>query len=272
MNRKTLQKPATLNGIGLHTGGPCSMTLKPAAQGYISFVRTDLKDSEPIKAELASVSSTMRGTNLSNKTAEARTVEHVLSSANALGVTDLIVEIDGSEPPVMDGSAIEYAKAMLNAGFKDLPGGYPVLTLTKKIEYKEGNISYAAEPADKTLLTFVFLRDHPLVSRQEYTLEFSADNFLKEIAPARTFGFEEEINFLRQHGLAKGGAIDNCVIIKNDCFSVPLRFDNEMARHKILDMIGDLKLMNKALGPMHITCTGGGHKSNIEFGKILLKG
>ena len=271
MNRKTLAQSAVLKGIGIHTGAPCSMAFKPSSQGYISFVRTDLKGSEPIKAELASVSTTMRGTNLKNGAAEVHTVEHVLSAANALGITDLIIEMDGPEPPVMDGSALEYANAMLNAGFEDLGGNYPVLKLNKKIEYKEGNISYAAEPADKPQITFVFVRDHALVARQEFTFEVNRDNFLKLIAPARTFGFEEEIAFLRAHGLAKGGSVDNCVIIQKDKFSVPLRFADEMVRHKILDMLGDLWLMNKALGPVHITCTGGGHKHNVEFGKILLK-
>ncbi len=272
MNRQTLKQSATLNGIGIHTGEKCSMTFKPSAQGYISFVRTDIAGSQPIKAEVGNVSSTMRGTNLKTGIAEVHTVEHVLSAAHGLGITDMVVEMDGPEPPVMDGSSKVYAQAMLNAGLEDLGQVYPVLGLTKKIEYSEGNISYTAQPAQELIFTFVFLRDHPLVSRQEYTFVMGKDNYLKEIAPARTFGFEEEIAFLRAHGLAKGGNIDNCVVIRKDGFSVPLRFDNEMVRHKILDMVGDLKLTGKALGPMHIICTGGGHKSNVEFAKILLKG
>ncbi|MDR1124069.1 MAG: UDP-3-O-acyl-N-acetylglucosamine deacetylase [Elusimicrobiota bacterium] len=271
MERKTLQKEVILKGTGLHTGVPCSMTFKPSAQGFISFIRRDLEGSAPIKAELASVSSTMRGTNLKNGAAEARTVEHVLSAANAFGITDLIIDMDGPEPPVMDGSALEYAKAMLGSGFKPLGGCYPVLKLKNKIEYKESDISYSAEPCDKTKITFIFVRGHALVSRQEYTFELTPDNFLKLIAPARTFGFEEEIAFLRANGLAKGGTADNCVIIQKDKFSTPLRFADEMARHKILDLLGDFKLMNAALGPVHISCTGGGHKHNVEFAKILLK-
>ena len=271
MHRKTLVNETVLKGIGLHTGAPCSMMFKPSEQGYISFIRTDIQGAEPIKAELASVSSTMRGTNLKNGAAEVHTAEHVLSAANALGITDLIIEMDGPEPPVMDGSALEYANAMLKDGIKEIAGEYHAMRLSKKIEYKESNISYVAEPSDKTKLTFIFVRAHALVSRQEFTFEVSQNNFLKLIAPARTFGFEEEIAFLRANGLAKGGTIDNCVIIQKDKFSTPLRFADEMARHKILDMLGDFKLMNAALGNAHITCVGGGHKSNIEFGKILLK-
>jgi len=271
MERKTLQNTAKLTGVGLHTGMPCSMVFKPSEQGYISFIRADLAGSAPVKAGLASVSSTMRGTNLSNGAAEVHTVEHVLSAASAFGITDLILEMDGPEPPVMDGSAAFYAKAMQDAGFKKLPGTYPVLDIKKKVEYAQGNITYSAVPADKTLLTFVYLRPGSIVTRQEYTFELTAENFLKEIAPARTFGFEEEIAFLRAHGLAKGGTKDNCVIISKEGFSTPLRFDNELVRHKILDMVGDFKLMGKALGRLHITCVGGGHKSNVEFGKILLE-
>lgn len=272
MNRKTLESATTLNGIGLHTGAPCSMSFKPSEQGYISFVRTDIKDSGAIKAAVSNVSSTMRGTNLSNGKAEVHTVEHVLSAAHGLGITDMVVEMDGPEPPIMDGSAIEYANAMLKAGIKDLQLPYPTINLSKKIEYTEGQISYSADPDTKLSLSFVFLRDHPLVSRQEYTFEMTQEGYLKEIAPARTFGFEEELAFLKAHGLAKGGNINNCVIIQKEGFSVPLRFDNEMVRHKILDLVGDLKLTGKALGPMHIKCICGGHKSNVEFAKILLKG
>lgn len=272
MNRQTLKKSATLTGVGIHTGEKCSMTFKPSDQGYISFVRTDIKGSLPIKACVENVSSTLRGTNLKTGEAEVHTVEHVLSAAHGLGISDMIVEMDGPEPPIMDGSSIVYANAMLEAGIEDLGKDYPILSLPKKIEYKEGQISYSAEPDSELKLSFVFLRDHLLVNRQEYTFVMTKDGYLKEIAPARTFGFEEEIAFLRAHGLAKGGNIDNCVVIKKDGFSVPLRFDNEMVRHKLLDMAGDLKLIGMALGPMHIKCIGGGHKSNVEFAKILLKG
>ena len=272
MYRKTLAQNAALKGIGLHTGAPCSMVFKPSAQGFISFVRTDIKDSKPIKAELASVSSTNRGTNLKNSTAEVHTVEHVLSAAAALGITDLIVEMDGPEPPIMDGSALEYANAMLKAGFERLEGQYPELKLNKKVEYQEGNITYIAFPSDKAKITFIFTRDgHAMVSRQEYTFEINQNNFLRLIAPARTFGFEEEIAYLHANGLAKGGSADNCVIIQKDKYNVPLRFHDEPVRHKILDMLGDLQLMNMSLGHVHIVCAGGGHKHNIEFAKILIK-
>ena len=271
MKRKTIINPTSINGIGLHTGKPCSMTFKPAGEGYISFLRSDIKDARPIAALAENVCSTMRGTNLSNGKEQVHTVEHVLSAANGLGITDLLVEMDGPEPPIMDGSALPYAQALAQAGFRELPQEASVLKLNKDIEYKEGDISYTAKPADKLSITFLYLRNHPLVNRQEYTFEYSEEGYLKEIAPARTFGFEEEIAFLQANGLAKGGRIDNCVVIKKDGFSVPLRFRDEMVRHKILDLLGDLKLTGKILGPMSLVCHCGGHKTNVEFAKMLLK-
>ena len=270
MKRKTIKTLQTLTGVGIHTGENCSITFKPSDQGYISFKRTDLKDSEPIIALAQNVSSTLRGTNLANKTAEVHTVEHVLSAVNGLGITDLIIEMDGPEPPIMDGSSLPYAQALLEGGLEDLTQVAEILQIDKEISFTEKNIIYTAKPAEDFKITFVYERTgHPLVSHQEYTFTFSQENYLREIAPARTFGFEEEIVFLKANGLAKGGNLENCVVIKKDSFSVPLRFDNEMVRHKILDLLGDLKLTGKVLGPMHITCSFGGHKTNVAFAKEL---
>ena len=258
MKRKTIKNTKTLRGVGIHTGANCSITFKPSTQGYISFVRTDIENCEPIIALAQNVSSTLRGTNLANKTAEVHTVEHVLSAINGLGITDLIIEMDGPEPPIMDGSSKLYAKALLEGGLQDLLGTAEVLHIDKEISYQENDIIYSATPAEDFKITFVYERKgHPLVAHQEYTFTLTPENYLNEIAPARTFGFEEEIAFLKANGLAKGGNIDNCVVIKKDGFSVPLRFDNEMVRHKILDILGDLKLTGKVLGPMHITCKFG---------------
>lgn len=270
MRRKTISNIQTLHGVGIHTGQNCSITFKPSTQGYISFIRTDLKDSEPIIALVQNVSSTLRGTNIANKTAEVHTVEHVLSAINGLGITDLIIEMDGPEPPIMDGSSLPYARAMLEGELKEIDETAEVLHLDKELSFEEGGITYVATPCEEFKITFVYERkDHPLVAHQEYTFTLTPENYLKEISPARTFGFEEEIAYLQANGLAKGGNLENCVVIKKDGFSVPLRFDNEMVRHKILDIIGDLKLTGKILGPMHITCKFGGHKTNVAFAKKL---
>lgn len=267
--RKTLASPAVVKGIGLHTGVPVTMTFKPAENG-ITFLRTDLPGAKPILAHANNVGSTLRGTNLINETAEVWTVEHALSAMHALGVTDAAVEMDGPEPPVTDGASDVFADALSKAGLKELGSEQPVLNIKQKIAYSCGDISYTAEPADKLTFTFLFLHKHPLVARQEYTLEFTPENYLKEISRARTFGFEEELAFLKAHGLAKGGNLENAVIVGKDKFVNKLRYPNELVRHKILDLVGDLSLTGRKLPPLKITCTRGGHKHNVIFAKILL--
>lgn len=267
--RKTLFATAVVTGNGLHTGVPATLTFKPADNG-ITFLRTDIPGAKPIAALAQNVSSTLRGTNLKNETAEVWTVEHVMSALHALGLTDVIVEMDGPEPPVTDGASDVYVEALLKAGLKDLPAEQPLLNIKQKITYTSGRIAYSAEPADKLTFTFVFLHKHPLVSHQEFTLEFTPDNYIQEIARARTFGFEEELAFLKAHGLAKGGNLENAVIVGKDKFINELRYPDELVRHKILDMVGDLCLTGRKLPPLKITCTCGGHKHNVIFAKILL--
>lgn len=267
--RKTLSATAVVTGNGLHTGVPATLTFKPADNG-ITFLRTDIPGAKPIAALAQNVSSTLRGTNLKNDTAEVWTVEHVMSALHALGLTDVTVEMDGPEPPVTDGASDVYVEALLKAGLKDLPAEQPLLNIKQKITYTSGRIAYSAEPADKLTFTFVFLHKHPLVSHQEFTLEFTSDNYIQEIARARTFGFEEELAFLKAHGLAKGGNLENAVIVGKDKFINELRYPDELVRHKILDMVGDLCLTGRKLPPLKITCTCGGHKHNVIFAKILL--
>lgn len=267
--RKTINQSVSVNGVGLHTGSPSVMTFKPAENG-IHFVRLDIPGSAPIKADVYHVGSTLRGTNLKNETAEVWTVEHVLSTLHALGITDLLVEMDGPEPPITDGSANVYAARLLEAGLHELDGELPLLTLKQPVTYSYGPISYSAEPADKLTVTFVYEHKHPLVGRQEYTLEFTQDNYLTQIAPARTFGFEEELAFLKAHGLAKGGSLENAVVVGKDKFLNELRFADELVRHKILDLLGDFSLTGKRLPPLKITCRMGGHKHNVLFARLLL--
>jgi len=267
--RKTISTATCVQGIGLHTGLPSAMTFKPAQNG-ITFLRTDIPGAQPIPALAQYVGSTLRGTNLKNQTAEVCTVEHALSALHALGITDVAVEMNGPEPPVTDGASDVYVEALQKAGLQELPTEQPLLNLTRKITYTSGPIAYSAEPADKLTFTFLFLHKHPLVARQEYTLEFTPENYIREIARARTFGFEEELAFLKAHGLAKGGNLENAVIVGKDKFLNELRFPDELVRHKLLDLIGDLSLTGYKLPPLKITCTCGGHKHNVIFAKILV--
>jgi len=267
--RKTIATSTVVSGIGLHTGVPAKMTFKPAQNG-ITFLRTDLPSAQPIVAHVNNVGSTLRGTNLKNETAEVWTVEHVLSALHALGITDVAVEMDGPEPPVTDGASDVYLESFLKAGIKELDEEQPLLSLRYPVTYSCGSISYRAEPADKVIFTFVYRHKNPLVAHMEYTLEFTPENYREQIARARTFGFEEELAFLKAHGLAKGGNLENAVIIGKDRFLNERRFPDEPVRHKLLDLVGDISLTGKKLAPVHITCEGGGHKHNVIFAKILL--
>ncbi len=267
--RQTLQQPAVVSGIGLHTGVPSTMTFKPASNG-ITFLRTDLPGSRPIRAHVDNVGSTLRGTNLKNETAEVWTIEHAMSALHALGITDVAVEMDGPEPPVTDGASDLYVSALLKAGIRELDTEQPVLNIKQKITYSSGNIFYSAEPADQLTFTFVYKHKHPLLAHSEYTFEFTQQNYIEQIARARTFGFEEELAFLKAHGLAKGGNLENAVIIGKDKFINERRFPDEPVRHKLLDLVGDISLTGCKLPPLAIRCECGGHKHNVLFAKILL--
>lgn len=267
--RKTIQTPAVVQGPGLHTGVPATLTFKPAQNG-ITFLRTDLPGSKPIVAHVSNVGSTLRGTNLKNETAEVWTIEHAMSALHALGITDVAVEMDGPEPPVTDGASDVYVDALLKAGIRELDSEQPVLNIKQKVTYSCGNIFYSAQPADKLTFTFVYRHKHPLLAHSEYTLEFTPQNYIEQIARARTFGFEEELEFLKAHGLAKGGNLENAVIVGKDKFVNPLRFPDEPVRHKLLDLIGDISLTGRKLPPLAIRCECGGHKHNVIFAKILL--
>ena len=267
--RKTLKQSAVVSGPGLHTGVPATMTFKPAQNG-ITFLRTDLPNSKPIAANVYNVGSTLRGTNLKNDSAEVWTIEHVMSALHALGITDIAVEMDGPEPPVTDGASDVYVDALLKAGLQELDTPQSMLTIKHPITYSCGNISYSATPADKLTFTFVYRHKHPLLAHSEYTLEFTQENYIREIARARTFGFEEELEFLKAHGLAKGGNLENAVIIGKDKFINERRFPDEPVRHKLLDLIGDISLTGQKLPPLAIRCECGGHKHNVIFAQLLL--
>lgn len=267
--RKTITHPIAVKGIGLHTGVPATLTFKPSDSG-ITFLRTDIPNALPILAHVNNVGSTLRGTNLKNDTAEVWTVEHVLSALHALGITDVAIEMDGPEPPVTDGASDEYVSAILNAVPVSLDKEQPILNIKQEITYSCGNISYSAKPADKLTFSFTFVHPHPLIGTQNFSIEFTPAIYEKEIARARTFGFEEELAFLKAHGLAKGGNLENAVIVGKDKFINELRFPNELVRHKILDLVGDISLTGYKLPPLHISCVGGGHKNNVIFAKLLL--
>jgi len=253
-------------GTGLHTGLPCRAVFRPApGPTGLRFLLPD--GSSPIPALLDHVSSTVRGTNLSSGGRTVHTVEHILSCCAALGVHDLDVLMDGPEPPAADGSALPFAEAML-AEKPDQE--ISPLTLAAPVEFRDGGAFYGAVPADSLSLRVVFDHPHPMLGRTELSLDITPPSFLREIAPARTFGLREELDGLKAAGLAKGGSLENAMLVESDrilCAGGP-RFADEPVRHKALDLLGDLALLGVPL-LASVRAERTGHRNNVDFAKLL---
>jgi UDP-3-O-acyl N-acetylglucosamine deacetylase len=270
--QRTISKEVYFKGIGLHTGNMCKAIFKPAAADTgVTFVRTDLPESPAIPAHYSKVTTVVRGTTVGNDVARVHTIEHVMSAIYALGIDNLLVELDANEPPVADGSSKDFFDTLKEAGFSSQNAPRQILVPQERIEYRQGETEIVLEPADALILTTVIIFNHPLIDRQEATIKMSMDEYRKEIAPARTFCFDYEVEALKKQGLARGGSLDNAVVVGLDRIHNKekyLRFPNEFARHKALDLLGDLYLLGRPLKG-HITATRCGHGHNINFVKLL---
>lgn len=276
MYRKTISDKISLEGIGIHTGKPCKITFLPQQQPLgIRFIKRK-KSSKPIiiHANLENVKTTVRGTSIGEGTEIIHTVEHILSACAGLGIDDLDVEINSNEPPIMDGSAVEFAKAFIKANIKEKKEQIKsFLTFSKEFEFNEGKSYYKVKPHRGLKFKLKFANKHKLVGTQIIEINLNNESYQKEIAPARTFGFKNEIDYLLKNGLALGGSLKNAIIIDDEQIlssSGKLRFENEFARHKLLDLIGDLKLMNFDFKNIFIEAGYTGHKTNIDFAKLLV--
>ncbi len=243
-NQRTVAKRVTVTGVGLHSGKPASLTLAPAAPDTgIRFVRMDLGVEIPARADL--VVDTMLSTSLGVGQARVATVEHVLAALTGLGVDNCRVEVDGPEIPILDGSAAPFAYLVQEAGVEAQRAGKRFLVVDEPVEVRDGDKLARLDPADEMSVTFTVDFNHPLITDQTFAFTFSARRFARELAPARTFCFLRDIEFMKSKGLAQGGSLDNAIVI--DEFSIlnpeGLRFPDEFARHKVLDAIGDLTLI-----------------------------
>ncbi|HVE13148.1 MAG TPA: UDP-3-O-acyl-N-acetylglucosamine deacetylase [Elusimicrobiota bacterium] len=270
----TIQEPVTLEGIGLHTGNPSTLSFRPApANAGIRFFRTDLPGTPMIPARLGFVVATVRGTNIGLAEAKVHTVEHVLSALTGLGIDNADVLVSANEPPAMDGSSIPFFKALLKAGIRrypDFPKRY--LHIAGEVVYEDRGSVYRAVPAEHFEIKATLLHDHPLLPKLELSVRVDPETYVSELAPARTFCFEHEVAFLKSQGLAQGGSLENAIVIgKDKIHTTPdgLRFDDEFVRHKVLDLIGDLTLIGRSLFKVRVEATRPGHAHNIEFAKLL---
>ena len=271
MKRKqhTIRKPVSYKGNGLHSGMPVTMTMNPALPGTgIVFRRTDLPGQPEVPAQSRYVTNTMRATTLEKGEAKVFTVEHLLSALFALKVDNCLIEMDSPEPPVGDGSARTFVDMVEEAGIQEQEEDISVLTLDKSVAVYEDNKFITALPYEGLRITFTSINPHPLLGTQMLDLEINHDSYMKDIASARTIGFTWELEAMKKMGLGKGGTLENAVVYsETECLS-NLRFKDELVRHKILDILGDISLV----GPLHahIIAVLGSHKLNAELSEKLM--
>ena len=266
-NQHTIGKDVTYKGLGLHSGMPVTMTMHPAAPGAgIIFKRSDLPGGPEVPAQSRYITNTLRATTLEKGEAKVFTVEHVLSALYALQIDNCVIEMDSPEPPV-GGSAKTFCDMVQEAGIETQDEMIPILTLDTSAAVYEDNKFITALPYDGLRITFTSINPHPLLGTQMRDVVIDHDSYMKEIAPARTIGFTWELEAMRKMGLGKGGTLENAVVYsETECLS-QLRFPDELVRHKILDILGDISLV----GPLHahIIAVLGSHKLNAELSEKL---
>lgn len=270
--QQTINIPISCDGVGLHTGKRVNLTLKPAEPDYgIRFVRVDLPGMPVIEAKNSQVVDTRLATSLGLNGYRIYTVEHLLSALAGVGIDNASIEIDSSEVPIMDGSAAHFTSLLQGVGFKAQGNRKKFLRIKKSITIQEGDKYIHLSPHGEFKISYTIEFDHPILQRQSYTLVVKNKTFIEEICRARTFGFLKDVETLKQNGFAKGGSLENAVVIdtKGVLNEEGLRYKDEFVRHKILDLIGDLSLVGKPiLG--HIIAYKSGHTLNYALIKKLL--
>ncbi len=270
--QRTLKNDVSFSGIGIHTGEVVNMRFCPSKEGAgITFKRVDLPDQPLIPATLEYVCDTSRSTTIGINNIRIHTIEHVLAALAANQIDNLTIEINSIEPPVGNGSSDVFVEMIEKAGIADQEGIVPIVHLQKPIYWSEGEIHLVAIPDDQFRISYTLnYPNSPILRGQFHSLVVDHASFKQEIAPCRTFSLYEEVSMLMDRGLIKGGSLDNAVVIKGDVVLSKngLFFPDEMARHKILDMIGDLSLVGFNFCA-HILAIRSGHSSNVAFAKKL---
>lgn len=270
--QRTLGKIIEYAGVGIHTGQQVHLRFVPAEIGQgIYFKRIDLPSQSIIPATWEYVFDTSRSTNLAVNDVRIYTVEHVLAAIRAYEIDNLCIELSALEPPAGNGSSDVFVELILQAGIVEQAATTPIVTLKNPVYYSEGDIHLVAIPADEYRLSYTLhYPQSKALGSQFHSLVLTAENFTNELAPCRTFALYEEISFLMDKGLIKGGSLDNAVVIKDEAIISKngLFFPNEMVRHKILDMVGDFALIGIQFRA-HIIAIRSGHPTNFRFAQKL---
>jgi UDP-3-O-[3-hydroxymyristoyl] N-acetylglucosamine deacetylase len=257
--------------VGLHSGAPVKLRILPAAAGSgIVFRRVDL-DGFEVEAVSRNVARVSYATSLMKKSVLISTTEHLLSAFIGTGIDNAIVELDNLELPILDGSARPFVDLIHEAGIRKQRRPRTYLRIRQALELREGNKFIAVYPAESYSVSYTINFPHPLIGKEAFRLELANGNYLREVAPARTFGSREDEQTLRNMGLIRGASRDNCVVLTKDGVeNPPLRFADEFVRHKVLDLIGDLALLGKQiLG--NVVADRAGHAMHTALVSRLLR-
>ena len=242
--QRTLRRPVKLTGIGLHTGYDVNMSLIPAPAGTgLIFRRADFGGFE-IEARRAHVAKVSYATTLMKKGVMLSTVEHVLSALYGLEIDNLYIDVDAMEAPILDGSCSRFVEAVSWAGIEEQDAPRRFLVIEKPIEVRQEDKFAGVYPSDVPRAFYFIDFEHPAIGRQQIDMELTPESFCRELAPARTFGFTTDIEYLKKLGLVRGGSLENAVVLSPDGILNPqLRFPDEFVRHKLLDLLGDIALV-----------------------------
>ncbi|MFP4015620.1 MAG: UDP-3-O-acyl-N-acetylglucosamine deacetylase [Halanaerobiales bacterium] len=273
IKQKTIASPIDYSGIALHTGNDVTVKFLPAEGNTgIIFRRVDLKGQPEIKAEPGNVVSTKRCTSIGlieNNDIVIHTIEHLMAALWASNIDNIIIEINDAETPVGDGSALPYIELIEEVGVCELPEARQIKKIEKSIWARKDDMYIVILPYDGFKISYTLVYDHPVIGTQFFEYDSVKNNFLTDIAPARTFGFEKEVEALHRRGLALGGSLENAVLIGETETVNELRYANEFVRHKMLDVTGDMFLNGYISG--HVIAVRSGHYLHVELAKKISK-
>jgi UDP-3-O-[3-hydroxymyristoyl] N-acetylglucosamine deacetylase len=266
-HQQTINTPASCSGVGVHSGKTVSLTIKPAPVNHgIRFVRTDLPGHPGVTAHFNNVVDTSLATVIGAEGCIVSTVEHLMAGFTGMSVDNAIVEVNAYELPIMDGSAGPFTQLIKSAGILGQAGNKCYFKVNTAISLSENGKSVTVYPADEFRITCTIAYDHPLIGTQTCDFVIDSQTFEQEICSARTFGFLHEVEMMKRYGLARGGSLDNAVVIDGDHVlnEGGLRYPDEFVRHKVLDCIGDFSLIGMPIMG-HVVASKSGHAFNHAF-------
>jgi UDP-3-O-[3-hydroxymyristoyl] N-acetylglucosamine deacetylase len=270
--QRTISKNVSVTGVGLHSGKKITLSLRPLpADSGVCFKRSDLLNSKSLKADALTVGVTENNTSIGTGLEAIQTVEHLLSVLYALGIDNVLCEVDGPEVPIMDGSGASFLYLLRQAGVQKLSKEKNILVIKEKVQVKHLDKWASIEPHDGFLIESSISFNHPIIGDQRFSFDFNSSSFIEQIVRARTFGLLRDVDSLRDKGLVKGGSLKNAIVL--DDFKVlnseGLRFKDEFIRHKVLDTVGDLSLLGFPIAGKVESHKAGHYLNNLLCRKVL---